>query len=49
VKGVVQRDDGPFHQKRREEVEIQLHAGPGVVAVDPQKTNGPIPTLRHFG
>jgi len=43
MKCVMKRDDRPFDEERREDVEIQFHTTIGVIAVDPQKTQRSIP------
>ena len=43
VEGVVEGDDGAFDEEGCEEVEIEFCALVGVVAVDPQETDGAVP------
>ncbi len=48
VQGVVESNNGAVDEERREEVEIELCAPVGVVAVDPEEADGAIPADCYF-
>ena len=48
MKSVVEGNDRAVGQVRRKQVEVLFGAGVGVVAVDPEQTDGAAPSLRHL-